>query len=160
MKNSKDLANRLREVILNGSWIANTNFLQQASTIDWKVARASLGSHNSIALLYFHVDYYIAGVLQVLKGGDLTISDKFSFDAPSIENEKDWKALVKQLENNAENFAKAIENLSEEKLQESFVDPKYGSYLRNIEGIIEHSYYHLGQVSLLKKFLTEKEQKS
>lgn len=155
MKKTKDLANRFREVILNGTWIANTNFLQLAKTIDWQLATASLGKHNSIALLYFHVNYYIAGVLQVLKGGNLTISDKYSLDAPTIKNEKDWLTLVNQLEKNALNFAKAIENLSEEKLEESFVDPKYGSYLRNIEGIIEHSYYHLGQVSLLNKLLSE-----
>jgi hypothetical protein len=36
-----------------------------------------------------------------------------------------------------------------------FVDEKYGTYLRNIEGVIEHSYYHLGQVSLLKKMVTQ-----
>lgn len=29
-----------------------------------------------------------------------------------------------------------------------------GSYLRNIEGVIEHSYYHLGQISLIKKMIS------
>lgn len=41
------------------------------------------------------------------------------------------------------------------KLDEPFVDEKYGSYLRNIEGVIEHSYYHLGQVVLVKKMVLE-----
>ena len=32
-----------------------------------------------------------------------------------------------------------------------FVDEKYGSYERNLDVMIEHCYYHLGQVMLIKK---------
>ena len=42
-----------------------------------------------------------------------------------------------------------------EKLENNFVDKKYGSYRRNIEGMIEHSYYHLGQISLIRKMILE-----
>jgi len=46
--------------------------------------------------------------------------------------------------------------MSEEQLEAIFVDKKYGSYKRNIEGLIEHSYYHFGQLSLIKKMVNEK----
>ena len=36
MKQNQELANRLREVVLNGTWIANTNFKDQLKTVDWK----------------------------------------------------------------------------------------------------------------------------
>jgi hypothetical protein len=36
-----------------------------------------------------------------------------------------------------------------------FIDEKYGTFLRNIEGVIEHSYYHLGQISLIRKMITQ-----
>jgi len=45
--------------------------------------------------------------------------------------------------------------MTETQLEETFVDEKYGNYLRNIEGIIEHGYYHLGQISLLKKMIVK-----
>jgi hypothetical protein len=32
------------------------------------------------------------------------------------------------------------------KLDEVFVDEKYGTYQRNIDGMIEHAYYHLGRL--------------
>ena len=44
--------------------------------------------------------------------------------------------------------------MSEEKLDEAFVDEKYGTYHRNIDGMIEHCYYHLGQIVLIKKMLS------
>ena len=43
--------------------------------------------------------------------------------------------------------------MPEERLDENFVDEKYGNYTRNIDGMIEHSYYHLGQISLIKKII-------
>lgn len=55
----------------------------------------------------------------------------------------------------AEQFALNVESMSDEKLESVFVDEKYGSYRRNIEAMIEHSYYHLGQIVLIKKILSQ-----
>lgn len=51
--------------------------------------------------------------------------------------------------------SKMVNNLlaPEEKLKEAFVEEKYGTYQRNLEGMIEHSYYHLGQIVLIKELL-------
>jgi len=38
-------------------------------------------------------------------------------------------------------------------LTDDFTDEKYGTYQRNLIGILEHSYYHLGQIVLIKKLL-------
>ncbi len=46
-----------------------------------------------------------------------------------------------------------IAQLPEGKLWEDFADKKYGSYYRNLQGIIEHTHYHLGQIVLIKKML-------
>ena len=40
-------------------------------------------------------------------------------------------------------------------MKENFVDEKYGTFQRNIEAMIEHSYYHLGQIVLIKKMLLQ-----
>lgn len=57
--------------------------------------------------------------------------------------------------NDAEEFALKVEAMSDEKLDSVFVDEKYGSNRRNIEAMIEHSYYHLGQIVLIKKMLSQ-----
>ena len=56
---------------------------------------------------------------------------------------------------NAEKFAAHVERMPDEKLEAVFMDEKYGNYRRNIEGVIEHSYYHLGQISLIRKMIIE-----
>jgi hypothetical protein len=156
MRRNLAIANRLREVLLNGKWIANTNFKEQILSISWQQAVQKIGNLNTIALLTFHINYYLGGILNVFNGGGLEIRDKYSFDLPEIKSEKDWNKLVGEFLSNAEMFANKIEQMEESMLDQPFVDEKYGSYLRNIEGVIEHSYYHLGQVSLIRKMIEQK----
>lgn len=156
MKRTHAIASRLREVLLNGTWIANTNFQDQITSITWQQAIQKVDNLNTIALLTFHINYYLKGLLQVFRGGTLDIRDKYSLDLPEIQSETDWKKLVSEFLNNSEQFAQAVECMDDKQLDQPFVDEKYGNYLRNIEGVIEHSYYHLGQVSLLKKMITQR----
>lgn len=155
MKRTQQMAHRFREVIINGLWIANTNYKDQLSNVTLKQANTKIGSLNTIAALTFHVNYYIDGMLNVFEGGALEIKDKYSFDMPPVNSQEGWKKLVTALNTNAEKFAHLIELMPDKKLDEVFVDKKYGTYQRNIEAMIEHSYYHLGQVSLIKKMILE-----
>jgi uncharacterized damage-inducible protein DinB len=149
------LASRLREVLLDGHWIANTNYKKQLESINWKQAIKKVDNLNTIAALTFHINYYMEGLLNVLNGGKLEISDKYSFDLPEIKTGHDWNQLLNRFLTNAEHFAGKVEQMDDAIFDQPFVDEKYGSYLRNIEGVIEHSYYHLGQVSLLRKMITQ-----
>ncbi len=155
MENSKQIASRFREVLLDGKWIANTNYKDQLSDVTWTQAIHKIGSLNTIAALTYHVNYYIAGILNVFEGGELEIRDQYSFDLPPIESAEDWEKLRNDTSTNAEKFASHLERMPDGKWEEVFVDEKYGNYRRNIEGVIEHSYYHLGQISLIKKMLQE-----
>ena len=153
MSSVSELSKRFREVLLNGLWIANTNFKDQLSDVTWEQAVAKVDALNTIAMLTFHIDYYIAGMVNVFEGGDLEIKDKFSFDLPPIHSQAEWEGLLNKLWADAEKFATLLEQITDSKLDEMFVDEKYGTYRRNIDGMIEHCYYHLGQITLIKKLL-------
>lgn len=154
MKNTSEIANRFREIILNGTWVANTNYKDQLENLDWKIAVAPLQNLNTIAILAQHIHYYINGINQVFKGGTLDIKDKFSFDFPPIQSQQEWEIFLNKFWDAAEEFASLVEEMLDEKLDEGFVDVKYGTYRRNIDCMIEHSYYHLGQIVLIKKLLS------
>jgi hypothetical protein len=154
MKSTYELAKRFREVILNGTWVANTNYKQQLADLNWELATARVHSLNTIAVLAQHIHYYINGVKNVFEGGDLIIKDKFSFDFPPVQSQKEWQNFLNKFWKDAERFALLVEQMPEEKLKQMFVDEKYGTYQRNVDGIIEHSYYHLGQIVLIKKIVT------
>lgn len=147
-----ELARRFKEVILNGTFIANTNYRDQLEGLDWKTATKQFDNLNSIAILAQHIHYYIKGVKDAFREGTLTIRDKYSFDFPAIISSDEWEVFLTNFWKDAIEFAQMLEQMPEEKLQEIFIDEKYGTYLLNIESMIEHCYYHLGQIVLLKKY--------
>ncbi len=155
MKKTQILAARFREVILDGTWIANTNFKDQLSGMHWEIAISEKYGFNSIASLTQHIHYYVRGMLPVLSGGKLEISDRYSFDFPPLRSQEQWETVLAGFWKDAARFAEQVELLPEEKLKDHFGDLRYGTFERNIDGLIEHSYYHLGQLVLIKKMLTQ-----
>lgn len=148
-----ELASKFNEVILNGTWIANTNFKNELDDLPVEIANYKIEKLNTIADLARHIHYYINGVKSVLNGGELIIRDQYSFDFKQNISQKEWEEFLSIFWKDALEFTKLINELSEEKLDSVFVKSNYGSYRRNIDGIIEHSYYHLGQIVLLKKMI-------
>ena len=157
MRKTEQLADRFREVILYGTWIANTNLKQQLENLDWRIATTEFESLNTISILAQHMHYYIDGIKNVFTKGKLEIRDKYSFDFPPIESQIEWEKLLNKFWSDAEKLADLIEKMPEEKLNQGFVDEKYGTYYRNIDGLIEHGYYHLGQIVLIKKLILNKQ---
>jgi hypothetical protein len=154
MSFSSQIANHLRAVHFGGNW-TSVNLKDTLSDISWQQATTKLDSLNTIAVLVYHMNYYVAAVTEVLEGRPLNAHDKFSFDLPPIQSEQDWQNLLNKTWKDAEHFASLIEQLPDEKLLEVFSEEKYGTYNRNLHGIIEHIHYHLGQIVLIKKLLQQ-----
>jgi uncharacterized damage-inducible protein DinB len=153
MERSDKLSERIRELYLDGSWIANTNFKNALADVPFGQAVLKFGDLNSIVALTFHVNYYLEGLLKVFHGGGPDMKDEHSFRHPLIADSASWKAMTDGLSHNAERFAEAVRGMEECRLEEIFIKEDYGTVERNIEAVIEHGYYHLGQIVLIKKLL-------
>lgn len=152
MQTIAHITKHLREFYTGGNWTAS-NLKTQLEGISWQQATAKIYGFNTIAVLVFHINYYVEATLKVLQGHPLDAHDKFSFDCPPINSKDDWNHLVSKVFTDAENFANLLEKLSEVTLWKNLADTKYGDYYRNIQGIIEHNHYHLGQIVLIKKIV-------
>lgn len=147
---TKEIARHIREFYFGKNWTA-VNLTDTLTGVTWEQAVAKVHNLNTIATLVFHINYYLRAASRVLDGHTLNASDKFSFDLPPVSSEDDWQGLVSKTFEEAESFALQIEQLDDNKLFDTFEDPKYGNYFRNLVGISEHNHYHLGQIVLLKK---------
>ena len=152
MNLSAQMAKHFREVFFGGNW-TSVNLKETLDDVSWQQAVTKIGDLNSIAVLVYHINYYVSAVLKVFEGGKLEASDKYSFDFSPLTNDEEWKALQDKAFVEAEKFANLVEQIPNEKFEQVFEDEKYGTYYRNIHGIIEHTHYHLGQISLIKKML-------
>jgi hypothetical protein len=152
MNRTAQIARHFREVHFGGNW-TSVNLKDSLAGITWQQATTKVHSLNTIAALVYHINYYVSAVLKVLEGGPLDAHDKYSFDLPLIQSDEDWQKLLNKTWTDAKNFANLVEQLPESKLENDFSEKKYGSYSRNLHGIIEHTHYHLGQIVLIKKII-------
>jgi len=154
-----EIARHFREIHFGKNWTW-VNLKDSLEDVTWQEAVTQVYSCNTIAALLYHINYYVNAALNVLKGGPLTSSDQYSFNHPPVQSQDDWQTMQDKAWREAEEFAELVAQMPEEKLFEIFNDEKYGSYYRNIHGIIEHAHYHLGQIVLLKKIIRQKDQSS
>jgi uncharacterized damage-inducible protein DinB len=148
------IAKHIRDVYNGGNW-TTSNLKEHLSDVTWQEATTKVYSFNTLATLVYHMGYYVTAVLKVLQGGPLDAKDIYSFDHPPIHSQEDWQQLLDKTWAEGELFASLVEQLPEALLWEDFSDKKYGTYYRNLQGIVEHTHYHLGQVVLIKKILRQ-----
>jgi hypothetical protein len=154
MNLTAQIAKQLKAVYFGGNWTA-VNMKDSLSGVTWEQATTQVYSFNTIATLVNHTSYYISVVSKVLLGEPLNAHDKYSFDHAPINSQEEWENLLEKTWQEIENFAGLIEQLPDSKLEETFVEEKYGNYYRNFHGIIEHTHYHLGQIVLIKKMIRQ-----
>lgn len=157
MKSAEQLALRMQEVFLSGTWIANTNFRHQLKEVDYSLVIQQYPPLHSIAELAQHVHYYVKGILEAFETGKLTIRDQYSFDFPPISDETAWNQIIDSFMCDSEKLIHRVEKWTEAELKAPFIEPLYGTCQRNIEALIEHAYYHLGQIVLIRKQLEMEE---
>ncbi|WP_430468468.1 DinB family protein [Winogradskyella ouciana] len=154
MKPTQQLATHLHQVYFGGNWTAS-NLKDHLEDITLEMATKPIKGLNTILALSFHIHYYLKGTMAVLKGGDLTIRDKYSFDHPNIKTEDEWQTFKSTMWEEAKEFISLIEKLDDHTLETFLAEEKYGTYFRNLVGIIEHTHYHLGQIAIVKKLVSK-----
>lgn len=150
MNLSKNIAQHLRAVYTGGNWTCS-DLSEHLADITWQQATHKVQGFNTIAALLYHIAYYTKVGLCVLRNEPIKANDKYSFAHPPINDAADWQQLIDQTLAEAEALAQLIEQLPDAQMGETFFAEQYGSYYHNLNGIIEHAHYHLGQIVWLKK---------
>lgn len=153
------MAKHFKEVYFGGNWTWS-NLKDTLEGVTWEQANTQVYNLNTITALVYHINYFVSAVLRVLQGEPLDAKDKFSFDHPPIHSQEDWENMLNQTREDGENFTRMVKQLQESRLWDTFSKDKYGNYYRNIQGVIEHTHYHLGQIALIKKILSQSELRS
>ena len=147
---AQHLGKHFRQAYFGGSF-TERNLREELSDMPLAVAQRRTAGGNSVVALVYHLHFYVRGVASVLGGGPLDTRDAASWQTPAIDTEDEWRAFVTQVLAEGEAFAKTLEALPEEELWKPFYRPTNAPTLTNALGVLEHVYYHLGQVVLLAR---------
>jgi hypothetical protein len=147
-------ARHFRHACFGGNWTCSA-LRPQLEDVSFDEAMHQRPGFLSIAVLSFHVLYYVGVLKEVLEGKGIHGNDEQSFKMPAFQNGQAWQNFLDQAWKDIDDTAGLLEAMRDEKLNLPFEHEKYGTYFRNIHGIIEHLHYHLGQIVVLKKILRQ-----
>lgn len=77
------MAKHFRDVHLGGNW-TSVKLRSTLANVNRQQATTQVQSSNTIAVLVFHMIYYLSAVTRVLQGGPLDASNKYSFALPPV----------------------------------------------------------------------------
>ncbi|MBL7810945.1 MAG: DinB family protein [Bacteroidetes bacterium] len=160
MSYTSQLAQHLRQVYFGGNWTCS-NLKQQLDGISFQEAMSLTPfSANSIAALTCHIHYYIKVQLDVMNNKELHASDIDSWKIDNLGTPADWETLLGQMWIEAKQWADLVEKMNDARLETVFTDTEYGTWQRNLLGLIEHTHYHLGQIALIRGYQKRASQNS
>jgi uncharacterized damage-inducible protein DinB len=145
MPKSAFIASRVHALFFGPNWTGTSlsELIQNHSFAEF--SNAKVGT-NSAAAVLFHIHYYQKAQLAVLQGGPLLAKDSESFHHSQWEHESDWLQFGSTVIDTGRELEAVIAQLPESIWSEPFVKAEYGSYETNLIGMLEHSYYHFGQL--------------
>jgi uncharacterized damage-inducible protein DinB len=151
-KLTNEMARHMREIHFGNNW-SDSAMQEILKDITWTQAlETPIPNVNSIAVLVFHMNFYLDYVHRNLKNDIFIFDHEDSFKAPTIQSEADWQALLQKTWDDAEAFAQTIEKIPDAQMYK-VIPPRTNIFYKNIHGVIEHNHYHLGQIVLLKKLV-------
>jgi hypothetical protein len=152
MKITQAIAQHITEAVEGINWtevdlknvLADISF-EEATTL-------TNASPNTIATIVYHLNYYNRRMLERVTGIIHPVNEANGFDMPVLKNADDWNMLRKENITSAKALAAAVAAFPEEKLFD--LNPLNGlTFYKNLHGCVEHIYYHLGQIFILKTLI-------
>ena len=137
---------QLAEFYNENSWVTES-FSKKVLALDSPDAFKKMKGHNhSVAQLVGHITAWRNFALQKLSGNnDYDINDNSIADWP---DPNDWNVICKEFELCHRDLLTAIENFPVERWN-SMVPGRDYSFIYLIAGIVQHDYYHYGQIGSL-----------
>lgn len=158
MTQSEKLKDQLQRAYFGNAWHGPA--LKEAlENLDSKaVIKKPVENLHNIWEIVLHISTWIDAVRRRLEGEIVKISPEE--DWPEIKNFRDsnWLLTIKQMDERFNLLLQTFNNLNDESLDKNVNGEDYNVYFM-IEGLIQHTLYHTGQVILLKKSLNAHQKK-
>jgi uncharacterized damage-inducible protein DinB len=150
MSETKRILSLFKEVYDGSPWIDInlTSVLQNVSAE--QASNRVLKNCNTIWEITNHLIEYRLNVLQRVRGKIIETPDNNYFEPVTDTSEKNWKDALQRLSKVQKNWIEFLDKVDPGELEKVYT-PNSMTYCENIDGIIQHDVYHLGQIVLLSK---------
>ena len=152
MREAERIADQFRRAHEGEAWHGpSLRELLQDLTAEQALARPVAGAH-SILELVLHIAAWEAVARRRLAGDAAQIYNTPEDWPAGNSSEEAWRAALKRLEEENAKLRAAILRLDDAKLDEPIYEGMSSTYV-TLQGVVQHSLYHAGQIAVLKKAL-------
>lgn len=148
------IADQLRQAFVGDPWLGpSLGSILKSVTAEQACCRLSPGTHT-IEELVAHIDFYVTRAAEAVSGSAMPRLYGGYTDWPEVvEDGGDaWPAAVAGLIEHAEELAAKIEAMDDSQLSEVVSGRGYHYYFL-LHGVVQHSVYHGGQITLISRAL-------
>lgn len=125
------------------------------NNVDAAKAFQSTSHIHGICELVQHITTWRVFAIKKLDGDqNYDVSQEENWKDATNQNETAWKIILSELDDSQEKLLEKLEAFSDQNLDE-VVPGKAYSYYTLIHGVIQHDLYHLGEIALLSRELSE-----
>ena len=157
-KRIKNLVEKYQKVYNSAPWYGDS-IVRILKNVNPKIVFIKAGEKShSIAELVAHTIGWRDIVFNQIQGNRkfrLTQKDTFNWERFDKNEKTAWKSLLKELDKNQKKIISFLAKKDDEFLNSKAPKKKRTNEFL-IEGVIQHDVYHLGQIALLNKIITEK----
>lgn len=145
---------RLLELTFGGQAYHGPSLRQALEDVDAGIAaRRPEGGGHSIWELVGHVTSELRHARALLEGNaEPWVAGRTTWPAPQPPSSAAWAEALSDLEDANRAFVSAVERLSDDVLDEPLSQVRQTHYVM-LHGMVQHSAYHAGQISILKRRL-------
>ena len=146
----EQIAENLLQVFEGGNW-TEVSIAEVLSDVNYiEASTKTQASQNTIASLVHHLKFWNGVIYQRIQNLDPKIPEINGFDVDVLTTESDWQVLIADTKHSFTELAEIIRRFPPERLD---TPTNFGksTFRKNLLGIVEHAYYHLGQMVVIKK---------
>jgi uncharacterized damage-inducible protein DinB len=145
------ISEQLRRAVEGVAWHGpSLKELLLGITMEQAQAHPMAGAH-SIWELVLHIGVWEQVALDAIQGVTVPRVLPPERDWPAVAGDAEsWLRDVHGLQETSRKLRNAIENLGDERLEETVPGRKYDFYTI-LHGVVQHALYHAGQIALLRK---------
>lgn len=115
-----------------------------------KAASKPLRNAHSIWEIVLHANAWLDAARRRIEGEKLNLTDEQDWPALKKKSPQAWKETLQILENNQILLEDTVKQLPDARLSDNLTGGAYTIYFQ-LQGIIQHTLYHTGQIALLRK---------
>ena len=152
MKETKRIISLFEKLYEGSPWI-DVNLSGALSGITAKQASTRVfDKYNSIWEIVNHLISWRLNVLKRVQGKLIKTPDNNYFENVIDNSDAAWKKTLQKLDGSQKQWLQFLDSLKSDNFSKIYPNNQM-NYYEHIHGILQHDAYHLGQITLLIKYL-------